>query len=179
MFELMLMRHAKSDWSAYTADIDRPLNSRGRRDADLMGAHLSSHKLIPDRLVVSAAQRTRETASLILQHLPVLKDNVIIDKELYLADRGTICELIELYARASSRSGQRLMLLAHNPGMDDVVRYLSSRMPPLSDNGKLMTTCAVARFRLDAPESVNKPGQGELIDLLRPKEIAEQVEAGI
>ena len=176
MFELLLMRHAKSDWSIYAADIDRPLNSRGRRDARFMGAYLNQHNLIPDRMVVSAAQRTRETASLLLENLPVPGDRLIIDKELYLADRETLCEIIELYGRASPRSGQRLMILAHNPGMDDVVRYLSSSGPPFSSSGKLMTTSAVARFHLDSPAAVNKPGQGKLISLLRPKEIREPAE---
>ncbi|MBE9563692.1 MAG: histidine phosphatase family protein, partial [Proteobacteria bacterium] len=41
MFDLILMRHAKSDWHSHTADIDRPLNSRGVEDATRMGAHLS------------------------------------------------------------------------------------------------------------------------------------------
>ena len=164
MFELLLMRHAKSDWSTYTADIDRPLNARGRKDATFMGAWLNQHKLIPDRMVVSAAQRTRETADLLLQNLSVRKDNIIIDRELYLADRQTLCELIELYAREN----YRLLILAHNPGMDDVVRYLSGTRPPLSSNGKLMTTSAVAHFQLDSSTVVNKPGFGKLLDLIRP-----------
>ncbi|MCG6937431.1 MAG: histidine phosphatase family protein [Gammaproteobacteria bacterium] len=169
MFELMLMRHAKSDWSVYTADIDRPLSGRGRRDAILMGDYLNQHKLTPDRMVVSAAQRTRETADLLLKNLSLDKNNIIIDRELYLADRETLCEAIELYAR----NNKRLLILAHNPGMDDVVSYLSATRPPLSSNGKLMTTAAVACFYMDSPQDVKKPDMGKLQHLFRPKEIAE------
>ncbi len=167
MFELMLMRHAKSDWHSHTADIERSLNARGEQDAVRMGAYLNDAGLVPDCMVVSSARRTQQTAELLLQNLPRPENNVIIDRQLYLADVGTICEIIELYASEA----QRLLILAHNPGMDYLVSHLASSPPPLSDSGKLMTTCAVACFRLASPAALNKPGQAELLSLLRPKEI--------
>ena len=169
MFELMLMRHAKSDWQSYTADIDRPLNDRGRRDAIRMGIYLNQKNLVPDRMVVSAAQRTRETANLLLNNLSLAEKNIVFDKELYLANRKTLCEIIELYASDK----QRLLILAHNPGMDDLVSYLASAPPSLSTSGKLMATCAVACFRIDSAETLKKPGLAELQNLIRPKEIAD------
>lgn len=171
MFELILMRHAKSDWSSHTADIDRPLNDRGARDAIRMGAYLNQMNLVPDRMVVSTAQRTRETASLLLNHLPLDEKNIIFDRQLYLADRETLCETIESYANDS----QRLLILAHNPGMDYIVSYLASSAPPLSSSGKLMTTCAAACFSLDSLDALKKPGQAVLKNLIRPKEIVDNV----
>ena len=169
MFELMLMRHAKSDWSSHTADIDRSLNDRGRRDAIRMGIYLKQKKLVPDRMVVSAAQRTRETADLLLNNLSLAEKNIVIDKELYLADRETLCDIIELYAGVN----QRLLILAHNPGMDELVSYLASTPPLLSTSGKLMVTCSVACFHIDSLEAVKKPGLGKLQNLIRPKEIVD------
>jgi phosphohistidine phosphatase len=167
MFELLLMRHAKSDWHSHTADIDRPLNSRGRHDAVRMGAYLDRNALVPDSMVISPSQRTRETASLLRQNLDVAEDRVHVDNDLYLAGTETILEAIELYAR----DAQRLLLLAHNPGMDLVVSYLSSSPPALSDSGKLMTTCAVACFEVPSLDAIRRPGQAELKYLLRPKQI--------
>lgn len=169
MIELMLMRHAKSDWFSHTADMGRPLNDRGIRDAIRMGRYLKQENLVPDRVVVSAAQRTQETAELLLNNLSVAEKDIIVDKELYLANRETLCEIIELYAA----DNQRLLILAHNPGMDDLVSYLASRPVPLSVSGKLMTTCAVARFRIEALNVLKKPGLGQLQKLIRPKEIAD------
>ncbi len=167
MFELLLMRHAKSDWSSHTADIDRPLNDRGRNDAKRMGAYLNQQGLVPDTVVVSVAQRTQETASLLLNNLPLDEKNIIVDKTLYLADRETLIDVIELYAM----DNQRLLILAHNPGMDYLVSYLASITPPLSallsDKGKLMTTCALAHFYLDSLDALTKPGQAELLHLIR------------
>lgn len=169
MFELMLMRHAKSDWHSHTADIDRPLSDRGVRDAVRMGAYLKQMNLVPDTMVVSAAQRTQETASLLLPELVVDEKNIVVDQALYLAGMDTLRETIELYARDE----QRLLILAHNPGMDYMVSYLASAAPALSSSGKLMTTCAVACFSLASLEALKKPGQGELTNLIRPKEIVE------
>ena len=167
MFELILMRHAKSDWHSHTADIDRPLNDRGARDAARMGAYLKQMSLIPDTMIVSSAQRTQETAALLSDKLPIDEKNIILEKALYLAGVETLRETIEIYAR----EGKRLLILAHNPGMDYIVSYLASEPPPLSDSGKLMTTCAAACFSMESLDALKKPGQCELKKLIRPKEI--------
>ncbi len=167
MFEVLLMRHAKSDWHSHSDDIDRPLNRRGRDDAVRTGAYLKQNNLLPDKVLVSVAQRTRETAQLLLNSHPLAAENIIIDPSLYLADRETLIESIELYAK----DNQRLLILAHNPGMDDAVSYLTSTAPPLSAKGKLMTTCALACFRMESLDAVSRSGRAELFALIRPDEI--------
>jgi len=162
------MRHAKSDWHSHSADIERPLNERGTQDAVRIGAYLNELGLVPDRMIISSARRTQQTAELLLQNMSMPENNIIIDRQLYLADSETICDIIELYASKD----ERLLILAHNPGMDYLVSQLASSPPPLSDSGKLLTTCAVACFQLNSLAALNKPGQGELTNLFRPKEIA-------
>ena len=163
----MLMRHAKSDWHSHTADIDRPLNERGSQDALRMGEYLDQMNLVPDRMIVSSAQRTRQTADLLLHDRSLAEEAIVFDKALYLADTGTLRETIELYAS----DHQRLLILAHNPGMDYLVSYLASTPPPLSESGKLMTTCAVACFSIGSLDELKKPGQAQLTNIFRPKEI--------
>jgi phosphohistidine phosphatase len=167
MFNLMLVRHAKSDWHAHKSDFERPLNKRGSDDARRMGVYLTQQELVPDCMVVSGAKRAKETAKLMLDALPIGEKHVIYDKELYLADRETLQEIIEVYAT----DNKRLMLLAHNPGMDDLVSYLSSTEAALTENGKLMVTCAVANFSFDTVSDVKMPGKGILHGLYRPKEV--------
>ncbi len=169
MFELILMRHAKSDWHSHTTDVDRPLNDRGAQDAHRMGIYLKQAGLVPDVMVVSTARRALETARLLLSNLPVAENDIIVEQALYLADRETLCEVIELYAHKN----QRLLVLAHNPGMDDLVSYLAGTPPSRSDTGKLMTTCAVACFRIDSVDALKKSGQGEYLNLFRPKQIGD------
>lgn len=169
-FELMLVRHAKSDWHNSCPDAARPLNQRGQRDADAMGQHLSRLQLIPQRMIVSSAQRAQQTATILLRHLALPDKRVITDKTLYLAARESLLELAETYARP----GERLMLIAHNPGMDDAVEFLANRPPTYSASGKLMATCAVAHFQLDVAADLKAPGGAHLLNLFRPKEIAGQ-----
>ena len=60
MKTLLLMRHAKSSWKEEgVADHDRPLNSRGKRDAPRMGELLKREKLAPAIIVTSTAKRAR------------------------------------------------------------------------------------------------------------------------
>jgi phosphohistidine phosphatase len=54
MRRLMLLRHAKSDWSAPGGrDLDRPLSARGREAAPKMGAYMARHALVPDLIISS------------------------------------------------------------------------------------------------------------------------------
>ena len=173
MYEILLMRHAKSDWHSHSADIDRPLNKRGKRDAAAMGRYLKQSGIIPDRVVSSVARRAQDTAELVLESFPAagqLKSvpAMTIDRDLYLAGLSTLIEAVQLYAI----EGGTLLLVAHNPGMDEIVHHLSDTDPVYSDNAKLMTTCAVAHFQLDTVDDIGRPGKGRLIGITRPREIA-------
>jgi phosphohistidine phosphatase len=65
MLQLVLMRHAKSDWDvAYVSDHDRPLAERGVRSAVIMGRLLTSSDQVPDLIVTSSAVRATRTAEL-------------------------------------------------------------------------------------------------------------------
>ena len=64
---LILLRHAKSDWSRPgVADHERPLNARGREAASKIGTYMVRHALVPDLIVASTATRVRETLDLAL-----------------------------------------------------------------------------------------------------------------
>uniref|UniRef100_UPI0035189862 SixA phosphatase family protein n=1 Tax=Nioella sp. TaxID=1912091 RepID=UPI0035189862 len=65
MKRLILMRHAKSDWSLGQPDAARPLNARGQRSAEAMGDWLREKGYLPDQILCSSAQRTRETLDLL------------------------------------------------------------------------------------------------------------------
>ena len=70
MRRLMLLRHAKSAWPANTADRDRPLATRGREAAPVMGRYLAEELLLPDLVMISPAKRTAETWELVKPMLP-------------------------------------------------------------------------------------------------------------
>ncbi len=104
---LILMRHAKSDWDTPgPGDHARLLSARGRNAAKALGDWLRQGDLIPDQVLCSSAARTRET----LGRLRLSAPTVFSDR-LYLADRGT------LLAQLRHATGQRVLMLGHNPGI--------------------------------------------------------------
>ena len=115
MKTLFLLRHAKSSWSEPgLADFDRPLNERGRRAAPLIARHLARGGLLPDLILCSAALRTRETLALMLPGLA--RDAVVrIESGLYGADAGTLLRRLERVEAAVDC----ILLIAHNPGLED------------------------------------------------------------
>ncbi len=61
MRTLVLMRHAKSDYPAGVGDHERPLASRGDREAALAGDWLRANVGPIDAVLCSSATRTRQT----------------------------------------------------------------------------------------------------------------------
>ena len=114
---LILMRHAKSDWSDESiADHDRPLNGRGRRDAPRMARWLTEIDMVPDLILSSTSARTRETIGLMMDEWSTPPETCF-SESLYLAAPMTML----LTAQSDGRDARRLMLLAHNPGMTHLV----------------------------------------------------------
>ena len=132
MVELILARHAKSDWGdSELADHERPLNARGSRDAPVMARRLAAAGAAPGRILSSTAVRARTTAAEFGSALGV---EVELDEGLYLASMST------LLAKAAGAGSPSVMLVAHDPGLSALAFHLS--------NGGIahMPTCAVARF---------------------------------
>ena len=120
MRRLMLLRHAKSDWSAPGArDRDRALNPRGHEAAPKMGAYMARHGLVPDLIAASPATRVIET----LNHLlPAFKDPPTIrhDDRLYESGADTQLDVI----RETPRNVHSLLLVGHNPGLAELASLL-------------------------------------------------------
>lgn len=134
------MRHAKSDWTEPAgSDFDRPLAKRGRKDAPHMGAWLKKNGLIPERLLASPARRAKETASLVAAELKFDEGRIEWQDRIYDAPVDDLLKVIEDAAKETSC----LMIIGHNPGLDELLEYLSLDEPQYEDD-KLMTTAAIA-----------------------------------
>jgi len=165
---LYLMRHAKSDWhSAAQADFERPLNSRGSKDALRMGQWLDAQGLRPQVMLASPAQRARQTVLAVAETLGTKDNEVVFKQDLYLADRATLLNIL----RTISDTMDSVLLVAHNPGLDELVEWLAPESPPLSESGKLMTTAAIAVFELPAGWAKLQRGGTRLQQLQRPREL--------
>lgn len=134
---LIVMRHAKSSWeNANATDHQRPLNEQGRSAAPRMARWLAAHDWLPDSIVCSNAQRTLETAELLLSTWGKAID-VAYTQRLYLAPA-------EAYLAEASRFPDSVhcgLLVGHNPG----VSILAGKVAEEIDH---MPTCSAAVFRL-------------------------------
>lgn len=141
--QLILMRHAKSDWHTDTvSDFDRPLNKRGNRDAPRMGRWLARHNLVPNKIVSSPALRARQTILAVVAELGVDAKKITWDESIYEADVHDLLEVLRKEA-----AGQHcLMLVGHCPAIDALATYLSGTISRDIKGGKLMTTSALAVF---------------------------------
>jgi phosphohistidine phosphatase len=120
MRRLMLLRHAKSDWSTPgQRDQDRSLNPRGREAAPKMGAYMVRHALIPDLIIASPATRVVETLDLVLSAFEQ-KPKVRSEAPVYGGGPNTLLEMI----KQTPRAVHSLLMVGHNPGLAELAALL-------------------------------------------------------
>lgn len=121
MKTLILIRHAKSDWSnPFLHDFDRELNSRGLKDAPMMGTILAHKNIHPDLILSSPAQRAKSTAIEIGRKLSFPENTITYDSSLYESDIETVFEII----RSVSDTCKTLLVFGHNPEMTECANAL-------------------------------------------------------
>jgi len=117
---LVVMRHAKSAWPEGVADLARPLNERGRRDAPAAGRWLRSQVPDIDMTLVSTATRTRQTWDLVAEELGGDPD-CLFDDRIYDGSPDALLAAV----RELPETARTVLLLGHNPGVTELVRVLT------------------------------------------------------
>jgi phosphohistidine phosphatase len=128
---LILVRHAKSSWSKPgLADIDRPLNERGMRDAPFMAKRMAEAGQPVDHLVSSPANRALTTAKCYAEALN-LRDSLTIDPRVYEAGVAQLMNVINGFDDAWNC----VLMFGHNPGFSYLIQYLCGQMLHMPTNG--------------------------------------------
>jgi len=164
--ELLILRHAKSDWgSGAQSDFDRPLSRRGKRDAPKVGAWLYREGLVPDYVVSSPAERARQTTLKVCKALEIGKKRVVWDPDLYEA---SVPRMLDALSRCPS-DAETVLLVGHNPGLEELVQHLvGDDLEPPGD-GKLMPTATLVRLEMPGDWRRLDQGCAQLISITRPK----------
>ena len=171
MKTICLLRHAKSgEHDAGLRDFDRSLNARGRRAARLMGEWMAGEGLTFDHAVVSPAKRTKETLAEVEAGFGG-SFGAVDEQRIYLASSVTLLELV----REIDDAHQNLLLLGHNPGLEDLVLDLvpDDGSSPLRDSLYMkFPTCSVALLETQA-EHWSDVGEGavRLTRFVRPRDL--------
>ncbi|MDV7340558.1 histidine phosphatase family protein [Terasakiella sp. A23] len=170
MKNLLLLRHAKSSWAnPELIDFDRPLNGRGNQAAEKMAVYLSENVNLPDCIFCSTAQRTRETLGYLLKVYPH-PIRVELTRDLYMASHVTMMGLVQ----AVEADVETLMLIAHNPGIEDFAAALSkpAESEAMQDMLYKYPTAACAHLQFDVKDWADVSiRSGELKGFVKPRDL--------
>jgi len=168
MKTLSLLRHAKSGWDAPNVrDFDRPLNARGRKAARAMGREMRRLGLGFDLILASPAARVTETLAELAQGYggAVATD---FDAHIYLASPETLLGLV----RAADDAHARLLIVGHNPGMEQLALLLAQGGELRDRIAAKYPTGALAEIGFDAASWRDvAEGAGRLNRFIRPRDL--------
>ena len=161
MKTLLVLRHAKSDWgNSSLRDFDRPLASRGERDAPRIGKALRKRGIIPDYIVSSPAARARATVQAV-KTAGEINEEVNFDETIYGASSAELLKLIRSFPDVHACA----LIVGHNPGFEDLVGRLVA-------SPERMPTAALACIELALDHWADvEDRKGRLLWLLTPKQL--------
>jgi phosphohistidine phosphatase len=156
--DLILLRHAKSDWAAaFTDDADRPLNPRGREAAGVMGRVLTLAGRAPDLVLSSPTRRARETVDL-AGAVGGWVAPIVVDPRLSPGSPGAVIAVV----RERAGDAGRVLVVGHEPAWSQTVSVL------LGGGRVKMATGAAACLEVPTWESLG-PGAATLLWMLAPR----------
>jgi phosphohistidine phosphatase len=86
------------------------------------------------------------------------------ERRVYEATPGALLEVIA----GSPEEAVRVMLVGHNPGLEELLDYLAGDPVPMPEDGKLMPTATLARLEMAGGWSKLGKGKARLISITRP-----------
>src|ERR1700741_75566 len=161
MKTLFLLRHAKSSWKDETLpDFERPLNRRGKRTAETIGRYFKTSAIVPELILCSPAERTRETLNLVLKAARWTAE-VRYDQRIYEASAQRLVEVVSQI----ENDRKVAMLVGHNPGLEDLLLLLTG-------NTEVMPTGAIAKLLLKTPKWETAIDKRATLDwIVRPRDL--------
>ena len=123
MKKLVLMRHGKSSWNYDVPDTERPLKSRGKRDAALVARTFNESSEIPDKIYSSPAKRALDTCKIFLKTLDIpISEAQIIDNLYDFGGQNVIAFLKDLPNSLSS-----VMIFGHNHALTSLTNSFGNK----------------------------------------------------
>lgn len=163
--QLFLLRHGKSSWRDTSLDdFDRPLKKRGRRDARNVGLLLRDLGWVPDVILSSSANRAQATTQRLCRAMAFDETRVVFKKKLYFADLTTLLQIL----RRLPDDAARVLLVGHNPDLEELTHTLSETPPQVPSDGKLIPTATLVQFECRGAWTELNAGGARLVQITRP-----------
>ena len=120
---LLIIRHAKSDWSDSSLDDhDRVLNDRGVKACRLIENWISELDFKVDQVITSSAVRSQSTANRLFTN----NKNIIVEPELYLSSKEVLLRFVQNVDNAVNV----LAIVAHVPGVKELLNFICESSRP-------------------------------------------------
>jgi phosphohistidine phosphatase len=159
MRRLILIRHAKSAWNEPgLSDFERKLAPRGRKAAQWIGDVLREAGWVPDLVLCSPADRTRETLALADLDVPVR-----FEQDIYERMSDDFIDII----RSTGGEAPVLALIGHNTGMETTALLLAE--DDVDFGGYPTGAIAVLDFAIDDWAELAE-GSGKVVAFRWPRE---------
>ncbi len=118
MQQLMIFRHAKAvPWGSTPDDFSRPLQEIGNRHARAVADWIRDNTALPQMILCSPSQRTRETLQPLIEGSGELEAATRFLPQIYAASVYTLVNVLD-HAFAES---DRVMVVGHNPGLEQII----------------------------------------------------------
>ncbi len=146
------------------ADFDRPLSARGRRDAPHMAQWLLDIDTVPERIVTSPAARAKETAFAIAEVLGHQRERIVEQPQIYEASLADLLDVL-----ADQPNVPLMLLIGHNPGLEELLWYLTPESDETNADAKLMPTAAISCLELADEWFSLSRGDARVLMQMRPR----------
>jgi phosphohistidine phosphatase SixA len=144
MQHLMILRHAKAvPWQPGVEDFPRALNDAGRSHAARIAHWISEHLELPEQILCSPAQRTRETLAPLLALQPELETRTSFVPQIYGASTHTLTKILD----NAFTTSDRVLIVGHNPGFE-MLAFGCSRRASVPDQPSPHGHTAGGRIRV-------------------------------
>ena len=156
---LIVMRHAESPWEGVKApDHERPLGVVGRKQGPRVGAALVENGWLPEIVLSSDAQRTRETFAGLSDGFAA-KVKVRFLRSFYQSGQASAEDEMLMLPDSVSCA----LFLGHNPGWEHLVEKLTGKAVAMEP-----ATAVVVSQELNSWENTASAGRWELDDVVLP-----------
>ncbi len=158
MKQIILFRHSKTEErSLMGSDFKRDLKERGREDAKKVSLYLVDKERLPDLVLCSTANRTRQTCEIFTKTTGYDGELSYIE-ELYHASATGLLDIIQEHVAEN----ERVMLVGHNMGISQLANLLCK------DGCEELPTSGIAI--IDFKNKI-EPHHGDLKTFITPKTI--------
>ncbi|MFW8567184.1 SixA phosphatase family protein [Orrella sp. 11846] len=163
MKNLWLIRHGHAlNFTSTAHDQDRLLSEEGVNEVSALKRFLAQRNVVPDLIKSSSAARTVSTARILAGLTEYGEKSIQVLPELYLASTQALWAVIS----QTDDAVQTLVIVAHNPGLEDLVTQCAGRLVGLGTSAAVHLTFDVDSWLGVTSETLQQ------IDVMDPLQVA-------